>query len=429
MFSYIAVPNSAFLTQTEDMDHTVILDLVGDKESMYMNLKRPAGISAGSLLTVTPIPSEAGAITVEEITGEALPHSDAGSKVTTIDLFRRGINSSLFEMLTFIILPLSFLLSLIALVVLLIIIRKKQKAGLPNSSRVKFFTYFSASVTFLLPAPLFLILFLTASGVGTGGSKSVRAPALPGSLGMAMDGDDHVTVSYTTTTKRGTTLQVVSAEDGRGLTNYLERNGLPKQVGNEEVLSGYVKKGMNFVITQTDVANLPDGERSYIHVQFPSENIFFPLGVNYRESKEKHRVEALVLKPITVAGFSTDLSTKEKTGEEKNKTLEYFSEGENYSTKVHFFDEAQNYNHDITMKVGKSSKLIFTEFITKLWILFGAFFLLFTLFISLVSFGVSKLPKVLRAIYVLLPFLLLSVIVVVIVFFIFTARHDPMFGM
>lgn len=429
MLSYIALPNSSFLTQTEDMDHSVILDLVDGKESMYMNLKSPEGVSSGKLLTVTPVPAEASTITVEEITAPELPASDQGTRISFSRLFENTISSSFFQKVLGFTLPLLFVVSLIALVALLIIIRKKQKGGIASSGKIKFALYVSATVALLLPV-FILVLLVVFNTLDTVNTQSISSSGMPTkSPGMILQEDDHVTISYSTTTKRGTTLQVISAENGQGLTNYLERNGLPKQADNENVFGVYVEKKMNFVITQTDISKLPEGEKSYTHVQFPSETIFFPLGVNYHDSDEKHPVEALVLKPVTVSGFSTDLSKDGIPKPLKNKTLTYYKEGPNYSTRVHFFDEERNYNHDITMNIGKSSKLILAEFITKSWTLFTLFVILFALLVSTISLGVSKLPKILRVVYVLLPLVLISLLTVAIIFFSHFPGNNSMLGM
>ena len=366
---FIAPQVGDFLQRTYDMDHSSIVDYNNGKEDMWFTIQKLATMQVGAVLTVTPLPADPNTIHVKEIIQDNLPNTYLGKKIISLAILENAI-SAMWEII-YKVLPIILGVSATALIISLGYIVWNTIKKRPSSDCIKKVVYTSSSIIFLTIIPVTFLFFFGFSGsaLGIGQGGSIPVPGI--SLGLSGNMEDRVTISYSTTTTEGITMQVVSAEDGKGLTNYLERNGLPKAPSNEETLSRYVDQKMNFVITHVPYEAFYASQKKYIHIDFPSQNIFFPLGVNYANSENKHAVTILVLKPVKMKGFSTNFSDTDENNNQytddsikhrvatnpQNKSISYFA-GENNRedtpTKrmVYFYDKESAYNYDIMMDIG-----------------------------------------------------------------------------
>lgn len=398
---FVARPNAEFLSQTNDMDHSVILDINHGVEDMWFKIKKPADLTSGSVVTVTPIPNDINLSKINEIQKNEVPNPNLNDKITYEKIASSFIRGSLEKTSLFIVLiPILFIFA----VVLLIRSFVNRRKNIEDSESLKKSISWVGSalvVSYLLFFPWSLFIFLSSMmGVGLGGGVSMAG--VPTSLGIKYSNTDNITVTYSTTTESGTTLQLIQAENGIGLTSYLERNGLPKSPSNNIVLSRYVKEGYNFAVTFVPVNQGDVILDRYIHISFPSQQLFFPLGVNYADTDDKHGVKAMVLKPVTSQGFLSDFESKEEnsmygmrmnsdshdsySGDNLNKKISYYRNDENNPafSVINFYDSKRNYNYDVFMSVGTPFSLKIFEFITTEAFLFIFVLLLIIFFVYLV---------------------------------------------
>lgn len=392
LIGYIARPSGEFLERTNDMDHTAVIDLNNGIEDTWFNVKKPAGITDGAILTVTPVHARAEDIHVAGIEKNAMPTYSPYDKVSHTTLMSE-VRHAVFDWLDFSV-PILLVLTFLTMIVCAIIMVRNRVKGIPNKEIVGRMAGTAMS--------LFAIVIIFWGGIGyiqqsaglSGSIISTRGPS-----GMFVDSSDRVNITYSTITK-GMTLQVLSAEDGKGLTNYLERNGLPKSPANEENLTRFVGSGFNFVITYTPMAVLGENERRYVHVMFPSQKLFFPLSVNFDNNLTPHPVHVLVLKPVVIPGYSTDLAKEEQKN--LNNAISYYgrdSSGPRRSSiiapdtsVVHFYRAPKDYNEDVTMDIGIPNVIKFYKILSSAWVTFPIHFGILVAFI----YGISILPKKVR---------------------------------
>lgn len=401
---FVARPNAEFLAQTNDMDHSVILDINQGVEDMWFKIKRPADLTSGSVVTVTPIPNDISLSKINEINANEIPNPNLDDKVTyqkIINNFLYGLFSKIY--LYFFLTP----LLLISGVAFLIRSRSNKKNNIEDNQILKKGISWVGSaflVNYFLIFVWIMFMFMSSTiGVVMGGALPMPGMAL--SDGMRYIESDNISIAYSTTTHSGTTLQLIQAENGEGLTSYLERNGLPKSPSNNVVLSRYVKEGYNFAVTYIPVDNSNLINERYIHLSFPSQELFFPLGVNYANSEDKHAVTVMTLKPVTSKGFSSDFawvneerrnnipkmmddnSTHDTSSQENlNNKIMYYRDGSDQPnlSVVHFYDSKKNYNHDVLLNVGMPFSLKFFEYInTQLFLILAfALIILFLVYLA-----------------------------------------------
>ncbi len=406
MIGYIVRPSAEFLERTEDMDHTAILDLNDGIEDVWFNIMKPAGVADGGIITVTPVPAEAALVHVANVAKGEIP-SYPYLQVTHKTL-RGYVWKEIFDTLGFLI-PFYLFAALLTIVICLIIMLIRRIQGRPMGSIKKV----ASAAVFLLFLLIFCWTLLGYSQQSLGLSGEIVSVSVPKVNMVPVNPEDKVTIAYSTTTK-GMTLQVVSAENGTGLANYLERNGLPKSPANASNLSRYVDQGFNFVITYTPVALLSENDSRYVHVTFPSEKIFFPLAVNYDDNGAAHPVKVLVLKPVLITGYETYLSelpnskTAHSEGLHLNNAITYYA---NYNATapnasiVHFYREPKDYNHDVTMDIGTPTAITNYRLLTSGWILVPLLTACIFLIGYLYVFGLKVLPTNLRRIIILILYI------------------------
>jgi hypothetical protein len=392
------------------MDHSVIIDLNNGTQDVWFNIKKPADMNDGSIITLMPVPAQSAAITINEIEGSQVPNPSLADKVS----YQAGVRVVLSSLKDWIIIPFAILVLLLLVLYIVLFIKRNDGTGQPGTKKA----LLRVSIA-LIPVIIivgFSVLEMTTLGVGGGSLGGYGAPLIPNE-------NDQVTIVHQEVTKNGTTLQVIEAQNGTGLADYLERNGLPKSPTNNTVLSRYVSEGYNFAITQTPSTALSENQKRYIHVTFPSERLFFPLGVNYQDSEMMHGVDVMVLKPVVIAGFAPDFSTYGPThgGDHVeqmafNKTISYYKDPQGGDFRnpythvgisiVHFFDSVKNYAYDVTMDIGIPQSVKTWAVIFHPAVLFLLIFVLFIVFVSIVTAVLSKLPRLLQTIITVLITLL-----------------------
>ena len=416
---FIAPQAGDFLQRTYDMDHSSIVDYNNGKEDLWFTIQKPAAMQSGAVLTVTPLPADPTTIHIKEITQDNLPNTYLGKQITSWTILENAI-SDMWEII-YKVLPIILVVSTAALIISLGYIVWNTIKKRPSSDRVKKVVYISSSTIFLAIIPITFLFFFGFSGSFLGISK----------VGLSTNMDDKVTISYITTTVEGITMQIVIAEDGKGLTNYLERNGLPKAPNNEETLSHYVNQKMNFVITHVPYESFLVSQKKYIHINFTSPNIFFPLAVNYTNNEYKHAVTILVLKPVRAKNLSTNFSD---IGEDKNKhtddsvryeeevappnkSISYFTGNDldtNIPTKsmVYFYDKKSNYNYDVTMDIGAATSLTAGVKMMNGWVLFILLLLAFIKIVCLCTDFVKRRSRNIRILFIISPFVLPAIVII-----------------
>jgi uncharacterized membrane protein YfcA len=432
---FVARPNAEFLAQTNDMDHSVILDINQGVEDMWFKIKKPADLTSGSVITVTPIPNDISLSKINEINENEIPNPNLNDKVTyqkVINHFLEGLGSKIY--MFFFLTPFLFIFA----ISILIRSRSNKKKNIEDSETLKKGISWTGSA-FLVNYFVFFMWFLfgfMSSMIGIGQGGSVTMPGMALSDGMRYSDSDNISIAYSTTTHSGTTLQLIQAENGEGLTSYLERNGLPKSPSNNVVLSRYVKEGYNFAVTYIPVDNSNLINERYIHLSFPSQQLFFPLGVNYADSDDKHAVTVMTLKPVTSKGFSSDFawvneerrnnipkmvddsSAHDTSSQENlNNKITYYRDGSDQPnlSVVHFYYSKKNYNHDVFMSVGIPFSLKFFEFINTQMFLIIAFALIILFFVYLAYLSMrsqsDNFKKNFLLVSVSLPFILIIIFV------------------
>ncbi len=384
LIGYIARPSAEFLERTDDMDHTAIIDLNNGIEDTWFNVKRPTGIADGAILTVTPVHATAEAIHVVDIGKNEMPTYNPYYKVSHTTLVSK-VGEAVMAWANYYI-PIVLLLAFLTMIVCAIIMARNRVKGIPNKEIIERMAGTAISL-FAIVIIFWGVIGYSQSSLGLSGT--VVSTLAPGR--MVVDSSDRVNIAFSTTT-RGMTLQVVSAEDGRGLMNYLERNGLPKSPANEENLSRFVRDGFNFVITYTPISVLGENDRRYVHVTFPSQKLLFPLSVNYDNGTAPHPVEVLVLKSVVIPGYSTDLGKQERKN--LNNAISYYgydSFAPNTSV-VHFYRAPKDYKEDVTMDIGIPKVISFYEMLAGAWVTFPASLGILVAFI----YGLALLPRKIR---------------------------------
>lgn len=380
LIGYIARPSTEFLERTNDMDHTAIIDLNNGIEDTWFNVKKPAGIADGAILTVTPVHATAEAIHVTDIGKKEMPTYNPFYKVSQSTLMSKVGEEVIAWSNSFI--PPILLLTFLTMIVCAVIMIRNRVKGIPNKEIIERVIGTAVSL-FAIVIIFWGVIGYSQQSLGLSGSLAPTS----GLGGMIADSSDHVNIAFSTTT-RGMTLQVVSAEDGKGLTNYLERNGLPKSPTNEENLSRFVSGGFNFVITLTPISVLGENERRYIHVTFPSQKLFFPLSVNYDNSTTPHPVEVLVLKPVVISGYSTDLAKQERKN--LNNEISYYGYDPfaPSTSIVHFYRAPKDYYEDVTMDIGIPKVISFYQMLSDAWVSLAI--------LAILVYGLAVLPKKIR---------------------------------
>lgn len=425
MMVFIAGPNSNFLQKTSDMDHSSILDFNNGVEDMWFTIQKPKEMLGGSILTVVPIPADTSKVIVEEVEKNELPDVSHERQINYTDLFIHLFPTT-YAVIT-LILPYFFAISFIILAIATIIISVNKRKNKPNPIYLKK-TVYSSSFTLTISLIVFFALGFLGSifSIGVDGGNGPHSIIAMPTIGITPQQEDKITVTYSTTTATGVTMQVISAENGRGLTDYLERNGLPKAPSNEQTLSQYINRKMNFVITQIPSESITNGSKKYIHIAFPNKTIFFPLAVNYVDSEIKHPVTILVLKPVTINGFSTSLKLLENDNEYNshtnndirnlNKVITYYgyTNSKITSSLVHIYDKEKNYYYDIEMSVGVSTYATFITYIFNPYLFTALILIIIMLFEIFIIKIIEKKSKIIRIIFVgaslILPFFVIVII-------------------